>query len=271
MPRGSRRTISAVLVAGVALSVLMFAASALADAPVRGATYKGQVRYGVVMFAVSNDGRSVLNMRVGEFPPNACGGGGSPPIEASSPAPIKNGKFTARVTYRSSTGKLIATANVTGEFLKNRREQGAVDSTISNEPKCDLHFPYTTTAAQAGASAPGATYKGRLSSQVSSGVVMFAVSSDGRSVLNMRVGKFPPNACGGGGSPPIEASSPAPIKNGKFTARVTYRSSTGKLIATANVTGEFLKNRKEQGVVDSTLAGAPNCGLQFLPYTTTAQ
>ena len=145
MPRGIRRTMCAAPGAGVAL--LMFAAPALAAAPVRGATYKGQVRSGVVMFAVSGDGRSVLNMRVGEFPPDGCGGGGPPPIEASSPAPIKNGKFTAHVTYRSSTGKLLATASVTGEFLKNHKEQGVVDSTISNEPKCDLQFlPYTATA-----------------------------------------------------------------------------------------------------------------------------
>ncbi len=271
MPRGSRRALCAALVVGVALSVLMFAASALADAPVRGATYKGQVRSGVVMFAVSSDGRSVLSMRVGEFPPNGCGGGGPPPIEASNAAPIKNGTFTARVTYRSSTGKLLATLKLTGEFLKNRKEQGVVDSTIAGAPKCGLHFPYTTTAAQAGAPVPAATYKGRVSTSVYSGVVMFAVSSDGKSVLNMRVGKFPPNGCGGGGPPPIQASSATPIKNGKFTAQVTYRSSTGNLLATVKVTGDFLKNRKEQGVVGSTVAGAPQCGLQFLPYTTTAQ
>jgi hypothetical protein len=145
MPQGLRRAICAALAVGVAL--LMFAASALAAAPVRGATYKGQVRSGVVMFAVSSDGRSVLNMRVGQFPPDGCGGGGPPPIEASSPAPIKNGKFTAHVTYRSSTGKLLATAKVTGEFLKNRKEQGVVDSTVAGAPKCGLHFlPYTTTA-----------------------------------------------------------------------------------------------------------------------------
>jgi len=271
MPRGSRAAICAALVVGVALSVLMFAASALAGAPVRGATYKGQVSSGVLMFAVSGDGGSVLNMRVGDFPPNGCGGGGPPPIEASSPAPITNDKFTARVTYRSSTGKLLATLKVTGEFLNNRKEQGAVDSTIAGAPKCGVHFTYTTTAAQAGASVPGATYNGRVSSSVFSGAVMFAVSSDGKSVLNIRVGKFPPDGCGGGGPPPIQAANPAPITNDKFTAHVTYRSSTGKLLATVDVTGEFLASRKEQGVVDSTVAGAPNCGLQFLPYTTTAQ
>ena len=145
MPRGIRWTTCTALGAGVAL--LMFATSALAAAPVRGATYKGQVRSGVVVFAVSGDGRLVLNMRVGQFPPNGCGGGGPPPIEAASPAPIKNGKFTAHVTYRSSTGKLIATAKVTGEFLTNRKEQGVVASTIPDDPKCGLNFlPYTTTA-----------------------------------------------------------------------------------------------------------------------------
>jgi hypothetical protein len=269
MPRGIRRTMCTAMGAGVAL--VMFATPALAAAPVRGATYKGQVRSGVLMFAVSSDGRSVLNMRVGQFPPDGCGGGGPPPIEAASPAPINNGKFTAHVTYRSSTGKLIATAKVTGEFLTNRKEQGLVASTIPDDPKCGVHLPYTTTAAQAGASVRGAAYRGRVSSSVYSGVVKFAVSGDGRLVLNMRVGQFSPDGCGGGGPPPIEAASPAPIKNGKFTAHVSYRSSTGKLLATVSVTGEFLTNRKEQGVVASTVADDPKCGLNFLPYTTTAQ
>jgi hypothetical protein len=132
-------------------AAMLFALAALAVAatPVKGGKYKGTLtgQSGErVTFNVSSNGTKVTNMRVGPYPPNKCGAGGQPPKQSSDTASIKSGKFTAHISYRSTTGKLIAETTVTGEFLTNRKEKGTVKGTISGASQCTGSFPYTTKA-----------------------------------------------------------------------------------------------------------------------------
>jgi hypothetical protein len=110
----------------------------------------------------------------------------------------------------------------------------------------------------------GGRYSGAVKS-VSGEAVTFTVSSDGKSVRDVRITPYIPNRCGAGGPPPQESSKPASISaQGKFTTKVTQKAST------ATVTGTFLKNRAEQGTIKTKLTGSPTCNATF-KYATKAR
>ena len=110
----------------------------------------------------------------------------------------------------------------------------------------------------------GADYKGHvIDAPKTFNKVTFTVSKKGTSVKTMRVGPYPLNSCGSGGDPPTQSSKPAPIKNGRFTAHVVY-SAGNTVISRATVTGRFLRNGREKGVVTSHPVGAPDCSDTLL-------
>lgn len=101
-------------------------------------------------------------------------------------------------------------------------------------------------------------------------VVRFKVSQNRNWVTGMYVGPYPVTRCGGGGGVPIQSTARAAVTNGSFTAHVTYRSDSGKLLAKATVKGTFGRHGGEQGTVHTTIVGEANCGAVYR-YETTAQ
>ena len=98
----------------------------------------------------------------------------------------------------------------------------------------------------------------------------FTVSKGGAWVTHLRVGPAPMTlSCGSGGEPPPQSSSAARIRNGRFTAHVVY-SDGQDVVARSTVTGTFLRQGKEKGVVSSHIVGHPECDFSR-PYTTHAQ
>src|SRR6188508_1881797 len=95
-----------------------------------GARYSGRVNVTAtltVSFKVSRSGKKVSSVKVSPSLPNSCGYGGPPPTQTSESVGIKDGKFTAKVTEKSSTtGALIETAKVTGTFLAKGKEKGKI-------------------------------------------------------------------------------------------------------------------------------------------------
>lgn len=149
MARGSRKAALPAAIAVVAL--LTFTGLAAATAPVRGGHYKGHLSASDqtnvrVTFTVYADGKSVRDMHVGPFPPDTCGGGGPVPHQTSSTVPIRNGTFTAHITYHGVTGSVIYRMTVTGQFLAHGKERGVVEGRPTDDPKCGGNFKYATTA-----------------------------------------------------------------------------------------------------------------------------
>lgn len=126
--------------------------------------------------------------------------------------------------------------------------------------------------AAAAAPVAGADYKGRIAgAPTGENKVTFTVSARGKSVTDMRVGPWVLTLeCGSGGDPPSQTSKPAPIRNDKFTAHVVYRAPDDTVVARATVTGKFLRDGKEKGVVTAVLETG-NCPSHSLPYTTHAK
>ena len=73
----------------------------------------------------------------------SCGSGGEPPAQSSKPAPIKNGKFTAKVVYRNGD-EVVARATVTGRFLRHGKEKGTVTAVSLGDAPCEQSMPYRT-------------------------------------------------------------------------------------------------------------------------------
>lgn len=117
----------------------------------------------------------------------------------------------------------------------------------------------------------GATYSGHVAGAPSSqDAVTFVVSDNGKWVRRMHVGPWPlSGSCGSGGDRPHQSAQPAHIRKGTFTAHVVYRTDAGDVMARATVTGTFLRNGREKGVV-STHRISDSCDTS-LPYTTQAQ
>ena len=99
----------------------------------------------VVKFKVSRNGNWVTDVSVGPYPIDTCGAGGDPPDQSASKAAVTNGSFTAHVTYRTDTGRLLAKATVKGTFAKHGRERGTVKTTVVDDAKCSSTYNYTTT------------------------------------------------------------------------------------------------------------------------------
>jgi hypothetical protein len=122
----------------------------VATPPQTGATYQGQIigaptGQDAVTFTVNKRGTSVRKLSVGPYVLRAsCGSGGEPPAQSAKPAPIKNGKFTAKVVYRSETGDVVARAKVTGTFLRHGREKGTVTAVSLGADACEQSMPYRT-------------------------------------------------------------------------------------------------------------------------------
>lgn len=116
----------------------------------------------------------------------------------------------------------------------------------------------------------GATYKGQIEGAAGTqDSVTFHVSKNGNWVRRMRVGPYPlSGSCGSGGDAPNQSAEPARIKKGKFTAHVVYRAD-GAVVARATVTGTFLREGKEKGVVSAHRL-SDSCDVS-LPYRTRAQ
>jgi hypothetical protein len=60
--------------------------------------------------------------------------------EASKPAKIKNGGFTASVKQEALTAK------VTAKFLADGKESGIINATAPVPSSCTASFPYSTQA-----------------------------------------------------------------------------------------------------------------------------
>jgi hypothetical protein len=136
----------------VLLALLAATGIALAAQPVKGGTYSGKFTTAPsesVTFKVSKNGAKVFGLKVSPSPPNKCGSGGPPPKQSSKPAAISSkGKFTATVSYETVSGKVFATAKVTGKFLKHGAESGIVASKFTDPATkmCQGSFNYTTKA-----------------------------------------------------------------------------------------------------------------------------
>lgn len=142
------------LIASTALgltAILAITGIALAASPVKGAKYSGRVKVSAtltVSFKVSGSGKNVTSLRVSPSLPNTCGYGGPPPTASSKPARIKQGKFTAKITEKASSGTVIGTAKVTGTFLAKGKEKGTVKTNLPNAKSCNGSFTYSTKAAK---------------------------------------------------------------------------------------------------------------------------
>jgi hypothetical protein len=153
MPSHSSRTKPGILfslAAAVTLAVLAVGAIALAAAPVKGAKYAGHLNVSTsetVSFKVSASGKRVINVKVQPFLPNKCGAGGTPPPEKSTPAKVKNGKFTAKVRAVLSNGLVSGRATVTGKFKSGGNESGLVKNPLPGTT-CGGNFPYSTSSAK---------------------------------------------------------------------------------------------------------------------------
>lgn len=144
---GARRILALTALATAAL--LVFAAVALAGAPVKGAKYAGALKVSkseTVSFKVSASGKTVTNVRVLPVVPNHCGVGGTPPAQTSVPATIKNGKFKATLNEETSNGAISGTATVTGHFLAGGKVKGVVENPLPGAPSCAGNFAYTAKA-----------------------------------------------------------------------------------------------------------------------------
>ncbi len=140
------------LIASTALAVgaiVALVATANATAPVKGATYSGNVNVTAtlkVTFKVARSGKKVTSLDVRPSLPNSCGYGGPEPTHTSKPAEVKHGKFTGKITEKASSGKVIATATVTGKFLAGGKEKGAIKSIEPAAKSCNGSFAYSTKA-----------------------------------------------------------------------------------------------------------------------------
>ena len=148
MSRGSRvLTVVAIVVTALALSFV----PAASVAPVAGATYEGQVTgapqsENAVSFTVSENGRWVTHLRVGEYPMTlGCGSGGDPPEQSSHAVRIRHGAVTAQVVYKAGED-VVNRTTVTGTFLRRGKEKGVVASHIVGTPASAWPRPYTTHA-----------------------------------------------------------------------------------------------------------------------------
>ena len=148
MLRASRMSAVAVAVAAVVGTSVV---PTMATPPQAGATYQGQVigapdGQDAISFTVNGRGTSVRNLSVGPYVLRAsCGSGGEPPAQSSKPAPIKHGKFTAKVVYRAG-GDVVARATVTGTFLRHGKEKGTVTTDSVGANQCHQSMPYRTHA-----------------------------------------------------------------------------------------------------------------------------
>ena len=137
--------------AALALAATIASAGiALAAGPVKGARYSGKVKVTAtltVAFKVSKSGQRVTSLKVSPVLPNTCGYGGPlVPKQSSKPATIKNGRFTAKVTAKSTSGVVIGSATVTGRFLAHGKEAGTIKT---GAKPCAGTFAYTTKAKRA--------------------------------------------------------------------------------------------------------------------------
>jgi hypothetical protein len=152
MTPSSRDSKSGKLIASTALAlaaILTLAGIALAAGPVRGAKYSGRVSVTAsltVSFKVSRSGKRITSLKVSPSLPNTCGYGGPLPTVTAKPAKITHGKFTAKITEKASSGKVIATAKVTGKFLAKGKEKGTIKTSLPNAQSCNGTFAYATKA-----------------------------------------------------------------------------------------------------------------------------
>ena len=147
MLRASRTVGVAVAIAAVVGSTVLPTA---ATPPKAGATYEGQIigaptGQEAISFTVTRNGTSVRKLSVGPYVLRAsCGSGGEPPAQSAKTVPIKDGKFTAKVVYRSDTGDVVARAKVTGTFLRHGKEKGTVTADSYGDAPCHQSMPYRT-------------------------------------------------------------------------------------------------------------------------------
>lgn len=147
MLRSSRVAVVAVAVAAVVGTSVV---PTVATPPKAGATYQGQIigaptGQESISFVVTRNGTSVRKLRVGPYVLRAsCGSGGEPPTQSAKTVPIKNGKFTGKVVYRSETGDVVARAKVTGTFLRHGKEKGTVTAVSVGPDACEQSMPYRT-------------------------------------------------------------------------------------------------------------------------------
>jgi hypothetical protein len=146
-PKPSKLIGSTVLVVAAMLAII---GTAFAAAPVMGVKYSGRVNGTAtltVSFKVSGSGKKIASLKVSPTLPNSCGYGGPlTTTETSKPAKIVKGKFSAKITEKTSSGAVSATAKVTGKFLANGKEKGSIKTSLPNAKSCNGTFNYTTKA-----------------------------------------------------------------------------------------------------------------------------
>jgi hypothetical protein len=138
----------------VLLAALVVVSAALATNQVRSGSYKGGLVPAkeeiVVSFKVSSSGKQVTALSVSNTP-LYCSGGGKP-----TPVHFKNASISGKGTF-SSTGKYVisegpnkgkvgAKLQITGKFLKGRKEQGTLRTTYVGFPECGGRSSYSTKA-----------------------------------------------------------------------------------------------------------------------------
>jgi hypothetical protein len=136
--------------AAVAIAAIAaIASSALAAAPVKGGRYSGRVNITAtltVRFKVSGSGKKVTSLKVSPALPNSCGFGGPPPAQSARAAKVRKGKFTTKITEKTSGGTVTATARVKGRFLAGGKEKGRIITNVPGNTSCNGSFRYSTEA-----------------------------------------------------------------------------------------------------------------------------
>ena len=125
-------------------------AAALAAAPIKGATYKGNVsRAGNVTypisFKVSRNGKRVSSFTLSKGYPVYCQGGGFGALQRASGTIARNGTFKVKLPIyfapaHSHQGFVI----VSGSFAKHGKESGKVTTAFTHAGGCNGTSRYAT-------------------------------------------------------------------------------------------------------------------------------
>ena len=146
MPSPTRLRKRLTIVAAL-LTVAALAASSVAIAGPKKGTYSGTIKQNNlgISFTVTKGGKKVKKIAMSDFP-IFCQGGGPPAIiKFSKSAKIKNKKFKATGTEAAQrTGKVFATAKLTGKFIGSKKEKGTLKVTYSKAHSCSGTTTYKT-------------------------------------------------------------------------------------------------------------------------------
>ena len=141
----SHRTVKialAVLVAGgVAASA---GASTAKVGPVKGATYRGEVRHTLVTIKVAKNGKTATATM--PFIPGYCEGGNGPETPHPTPGSVTHGALKATITFTArGSSKPFATAVIKGTFL-GKSFDGSEKSTFKAATTCNGQESFVASA-----------------------------------------------------------------------------------------------------------------------------